>query len=91
MKDWKLKDPYFKEEGNYFIAVLPHAPLAEPDMIVLEFIQNNGTVTNRQARELTGIRSENSVKSIFYKLRDSNKVERVPGLVGNTATWRLKS
>ncbi|OIQ72677.1 hypothetical protein GALL_456940 [mine drainage metagenome] len=90
MKDWQLKDPEFREDGNYFIALLPHTPLAEPDQLVLEFVRTNGTITNRQARELTGIRSENSVKNVFYRLRDSNKIERVPGLEGNKATWRLK-
>ncbi len=35
------------------------------------------------------IRSENSVKTEFYKLRDEGHIERVPGLSGNKSAWQL--
>jgi ATP-dependent DNA helicase RecG len=46
-------------------------------------------ITNHQARDITGIRSENLVKIEFYKLRDEGLLERVPELKGPKSAWRL--
>lgn len=88
MKEWRLRDPQIVEEGNYVRVTIPHIPLAAPTEAILEFLQTNPTITNRQAREITGIRSENLVKIEFYKLRDQGLLEMVPGLKGPAAAWR---
>ncbi len=90
MKEWRLKDPIITEEGNYVKVVLPHTPLASPEEIILKFLETNEVIKNAQARDITGIRSENVVKTVFYKLRDENYIERVPGLDGSASAWRLK-
>ncbi len=90
MKEWRLKEPEITEEGNYVKVTIPHIPLAAPTEAILEFLENNPTITNRQAREITGIRSENLVKIEFYKLRDEGLLEMVPGLKGPAAAWRPK-
>ena len=46
-------------------------------------------ITNAQARDITGIKSENLVKVGFYKLRDEKLLERVPGLKGSKSAWQL--
>lgn len=91
MKEWRLKAPEIVEDGNYVRVTIPHIPLAAPTEAILEFLKTNKTITNRQAREITGIRSENLVKVEFYKLRDENLLERVPGWKGPAAAWRLKA
>lgn len=91
MKEWRLKEPEIVEDGNYIRVTIPHIPLATPTEAILEFLKNNVTITNRQAREITGIRSENLVKIEFYKLRDEGLLEMVPGLKGPAAAWRLKA
>jgi len=88
MKEWKLRDPEITEEGNCVKVVIAHTPLASPEDAVMKFLESNDTIRNRQARELTGIRSENAVKSVFYKLRDAGLIERVPGLLGTSSAWR---
>lgn len=90
MKDWGLKEPQIIEDNNYVKVILPHSPLAAPSEAILEFLENHETITNRQARELTGIKSENLVKVEFYKLRDEGLIERVPGLSGPKSAWRKK-
>jgi ATP-dependent DNA helicase RecG len=90
MTEWKLKKPEISEDGNYVKVVLPHTPLASPSESILEFLKTNSRITNRQAREITGIRSENLVKIEFYKLRDEKLIERIPGLEGPSAAWQLK-
>ncbi len=89
MQDWKLKQPEIKVDGNYVRVVIPHTPLAKPTDAILEFLNSSLTITNRQAREITGIKSENLVKIEFYKLRDEGLLEMVPELKGPAAAWRL--
>lgn len=89
MKEWGLKEPGIFEENNAVKVVLPHVPLAQPTEAILSFLENNDRITNKQARELTGIKSENLVKVEFYKLRDDGLLERVPGLEGPKSAWRL--
>lgn len=89
MKDWRLRSPEINDEGNYVRVVIPHAPLATPQEIIMEFLNKHPTITNKQARDITGIKSENAVKSEFYKLRDAGIIEMIPELKGSKAAWRL--
>lgn len=89
MKEWGLKAPEIEESNGYVRVTLPHTPLAKPTEAILGFLVRNATVTNRQARDLTGIKSENLVKIEFYKLRDEGMLEPVPSLKGPKSAWRL--
>ena len=88
MKDWRLRNPEVIDEGNYVRVIIPHAPLATPQEAIMEFIGKHGAITNRQARDITGIKSENAMKSEFYKLKDAGLIEMIPELKGNKAAWR---
>jgi ATP-dependent DNA helicase RecG len=88
MKEWRLKPPQIQEEGNYVRVVIRHAPLALPTEAIMTFLEDHEEITNAQAREITGIRSENLVKLEFYKLRDQGLIERVPGKQGPASAWR---
>lgn len=89
MKDWKLQSPKIEEQGNYVCVTIPHIPLARASELILNFLKNNEVITNKQARDITGIRSENSMKTEFYRLRDEGYLERVPGREGPSSAWRL--
>lgn len=89
MKEWGLKNPEIFEERGYVRVILPHTPLAKPTELILNFLTNHEMITNRQARDITGIKSENLVKIEFYKLRDQELLERIPGLEGPKSAWRL--
>lgn len=89
MKEWGLKPPEIIEEKNYVKIVLPHIPLAAPTEAILNFLASNDKITNQQARDITGIKSENLVKVEFYKLRDEKLLERVPELKGPKSAWQL--
>jgi ATP-dependent DNA helicase RecG len=88
MKEWKLKPPIIEEDGNYIKVSIRHAPLALPIEAIMTFLEDHSEITNAQARELTGIKSENAVKKEFYKLRDQAVIERVPNRGGGHAAWR---
>jgi ATP-dependent DNA helicase RecG len=89
MKEWKLKPTYIEEIERSVKVTIPHTPLARPTELILEFLKHSESITNRQGRDLTGIKSENLVKSEFYKLRDKGLLERIPGLEGQASAWRL--
>lgn len=82
MLEWGLKKPRISEHVQDGKVTLPHARLAAPTELILEFLENNSTISYRQARDLTGIRSGNLVKIEFYKLRDEGLIDRVSGLAG---------
>jgi len=89
MKEFGLRNPSITEEGHYLKVVLPHLPLAAPTVAIMDFLQSHDQITNRQARDITGIKSENLVKIEFYKLRDEGHIERVPELAGSKSAWQL--
>jgi ATP-dependent DNA helicase RecG len=89
MRKLRLEEPEI-EEGDHSVTVyIRHTPLASAHDTVMAYLETNGEITNRVARELTGIRSENSMKNVFLKLKERNMIEPVPGKeIGGGAAWR---
>lgn len=90
MKDWKLRAPEIETEAGYVKVTLPHTPLASPEETVLEFLSKHDSIKNKEARDITGIRSENSMKNVFLRLQGDGHIEPVPGLKGSASRWQLK-
>lgn len=88
MKEWRLQPPIFEEAGNYLKVTIGHKPLATPEEAVLKYLELHDEIRNSVARELTGIRSENQMKEVFYRLRDRGLIEQVPEKRGNASAWR---
>jgi ATP-dependent DNA helicase RecG len=93
MRSLRLKDPVFLEPENSVIVQIKHEKLASAEDIIMEYLSNpdNDSITNRIARGLTGIKSENSMKTVFWKLRDRGLIEQVPGRGGFASAWRKKT
>ena len=91
MQEFRLHPPIITEEGNYVVVTIPHTPLASPEEQVLEFLEHNEKIRNREAREITGIRSENVMKRVFYTLRDQQLIEPVMSKTGTRiVAWTKK-
>ena len=88
MRRLKLKNPEIRESENSVVVYIRHEPLASPHEAVMGYLERNHEITNSIGRELTGIRSENSMKEVFLKLNKRGLVERVPGKFGNKAAWQ---
>lgn len=89
MKKLRLKEPEIIETEHSVVVHIRHTPLASPQDAVMAYLEHNPEITNRVARELTGIRSENSMKSVFLTLKARNLIEPVPGkTTGFGAAWR---
>lgn len=91
MLDWRLKEPTLKVEGNYVKVTIAHTPIASPEETIIEFLNNNEKIKNSQARELTGIKSENKMKTIFYKLRDQKLIQPIMSKNNTTVVAWTKS
>ena len=90
MKRLRLREPIIEEREHSVIVYIRHAPLASPHDTVFEYLKQNNVITNLKARELTGIRSENSMKNVFIALKDRGIIEPVPGRErGGGAAWQL--
>lgn len=90
MKDWKLQTPTIEEDGNFVVVTIPHTPLARPEELVLEFIEKHGEITNKQGRDISGIKDANIMKQVFYRLRDAGRIEPVPERKGSASAWKKK-
>lgn len=92
MRNLRLKDPVVLERDNSVVVQIKHERLASAEDIVMEYLDNpdNKSITNRVARGLTGIKSENSMKNVLLPLRDNDLIEQVPGRSGFASAWQKR-
>ena len=90
MSKLRLKPPLIKELENSVLVTIRHELLASPEEAVMEYLNSHEEIVNRVGREITGITSENSMKNVFYKLRDRGLIEPVPGRIGFASAWRKR-
>jgi ATP-dependent DNA helicase RecG len=90
MSRLRLKSPTIEETANSVVVRILHEALASPEESVMEYLETHDEIVNRIGREITGIASENSMKNVFYRLRDRDLIEPVPGRIGFASAWRRK-
>lgn len=88
MKKSRLKPPLIRENENSVFVEIRHDRLASPEESVMDYLANHAEITNRVARELTGIVSENTMKLVFLRLAKRNLIEPVPGRKGPASAWQ---
>ncbi|MGQ0741206.1 MAG: ATP-binding protein, partial [Alphaproteobacteria bacterium] len=88
MKKSRLKPPVIRETETSVIVEIRHDRLASPEESVMDYLANHPVITNRQARELTGILSENTMKNVFLRLAKRSLIEPVPNRKGAASAWR---
>jgi ATP-dependent DNA helicase RecG len=88
MEKIRLKKPEIEEKDNSVVVYIAHSPLASPEETVIEYLNSHHEITNSIGRELTAIRSENSMKDVFLRLKKRKLIEPVPGKKGNLYAWR---
>jgi len=89
MRQMKLKPPTITQSGGYVQVTLKHEPLATPEELVLEYLKKNDQITNRIARQICFIGSENKMKGILQRLVKKGLIELVPGTTRYSAAYRL--
>jgi len=90
MRNLKLKEPLIIEKENSLLVSIRHESLASPEDLIMKYLETNPSINNRTGRQLSNIGSENTMKRIFYSLRDKGLIEQTPGTQGSATTWRKK-
>lgn len=90
MREMKLKPPVIAQVGGSVKVVLRHEPLATPEELILEYLQKNEQITNRIARDICFIGSENRMKLVLQRLVKKNLIELVPGTTRYSAAYRFR-
>ncbi|MCW8829163.1 MAG: putative DNA binding domain-containing protein [Gammaproteobacteria bacterium] len=88
MEALRLRPPEIQERESSVVVIIPHEPLASPEEIILDYMNHHDEINNRTARELTGIKSENSMKNVFLRLKAKNLLEPIPARKGAASAWR---
>jgi ATP-dependent DNA helicase RecG len=91
MEKLRLKPPVIQERDNSVLVTLRHESLGSPEQLVMDFLKSHEAITNSIGRDLTGIKSENTMKEVFYRLRDRGVLEQVSGKYGKNAAWQKKA
>lgn len=90
MTETGLKQPEPRELDNAFLFLIKHEPLASPSEIILEYLSKNTQIKNAKAREITHIKTDFRMKSIFNKMEQAGLIERVPGTRTASTAWRKR-
>jgi ATP-dependent DNA helicase RecG len=88
MRRLKLRMPEIREGENSVTVYIYHEPLASPEETVLRFLDSHALITNSEARIITGIKSENSMKKVFNRLRNQGLIELAPDRHGAKSAWQ---
>lgn len=91
MQELRLRAPVISETESSVLVIIKHEKLSSPEETVINYMKTHNEITNRIGREITGIESENTMKRVFWKLRDEKMLEMIPDRKGSNSAWRLKS
>lgn len=79
MTKLRLKAPKIEEKDNSVLVIIKHEKLASPEELIVGYLLQHDTVKNGIGRTVTGIKSENTMKNVFYRLRDRGFIQLVHG------------
>lgn len=91
MRRIRLKEPEIVESANSVTVFIRHTRLSSPAQIVMEYLEENDTITNVIGRTITGLRRDVQMKDTFVTLRKRGLIEQVPGKRGRATAWRKVS
>ena len=88
MRALQLKDPEVVETESGVLITLKHEKLATPEQKIVDYLRNNDEINNTQARTITFIGSENTVKRVFQKMMTAGIIERIPDRPQRNTAYR---
>jgi ATP-dependent DNA helicase RecG len=84
----KLKEPKIVQKENSVLVIISHQKLASPEEQIMEYLEDNETISNGKARELCVIREDWRIRAIFKKMVDAGLIEKVPGSTTSNTLYR---
>jgi ATP-dependent DNA helicase RecG len=79
MKTMRLVDPIIQQSGMNVVVTLRHEALGSPESLIMEYLEANDYIANKQARDVTNIRSENTIKHVLKKMVAAGMIVAVKG------------
>lgn len=86
-----LKEPTIKEKDNSVLVTIRHEALASPEETIMDYLEKNGTINNKQAREITHVRRDHQMKTIFGRMVAAGMIEQVPGTRTSNTKYRKRN
>lgn len=83
-----LEKPTFKELDNAFLVTIKHEKLATAELAIMDYLETHETINNKQAREITFIREDWRVKSIFRSMESKGMIQQIPGTQTSATKYR---
>lgn len=90
MHKLKLKEPIITELENGVLVLIKHEPLSSPEETIMDYLETNQTINNSQARNITHIRADYTVKGIFKRMVKAGMIEQVPKTRTANTAYRRK-
>ncbi len=88
MRRLKLKEPVIQQRDNSVVVIVKHEPLATPEEIIMNYLEDHAEVNNSKGREICFLRSDTAMKAVFNRLLKRNLIEPVPGKRTSQAAYR---
>lgn len=85
-----LKEPIIDQRENAVLVTIRHEQLASPEERILQFVETNGLISNKQAREVCLIREDWRIRTIFGRMVEAEMLEKVPGSTTSNTAYRRK-
>jgi len=85
-----LKQPVITQQGNSVLVLIKHEPLASPEQMILSYLEDNQTIRNKEARELTHVGADFQIRNIFKRMAAAGQIEKVKGSITSNTLWKKK-
>jgi len=79
MHELGLKEPEIEERDSDLLVTIRHEPLASPEQTIMKYLENNPSIRNKKAREITFIKDSDKMKKILREMAKRGEIMGVPG------------
>jgi ATP-dependent DNA helicase RecG len=92
ISELRLKKPIIQELENAVLVTISHEPLASPKKLVMEYLETHEEIHNSTARDLTGVKTPDLMKTVFYRMQEKGLIVKNPdpNKKGRNSTWIKK-
>lgn len=91
MHEIGLRDPEIEEKDTDVLVIIRHELLASPEAAILNYLEKHATIKNKRAREITNVKMDYQMKSIFGRMEAAGLIEQVPGTRTSNTAYRKKN
>jgi ATP-dependent DNA helicase RecG len=90
MHELGFREPTIEERDSDVLVTIRHEALASPEQTIMNYLETNATIRNKQAREITHIRDSDKMKRILSTMAERGEIEGVPGAQFGGMKYRKK-